>query len=440
MLSRGLSAHREPEFLALRDVVSEADTAFANFEAVATRPADAVPGVTQGTYMLTEPRLLPELQWLGVRLVSTANNHAMDFGEKGVVDSLASLDAAGLPHAGSGSNMREARAPAYVDTAGGRVALVAADASWREWHRAHEQRPDTAGKPGVNSLRFERIYDLDATSLDALRSISAGLGLDRKRERDGAWFFAEREVGVSDETRYSFLGETFRAGDGFAVRTHADPADVEANAHQIREARRQADWVLVSLHYHEFGGASVRTASTRAELTEPADFVIEFAHAAIDAGADAFVGHGPHRLLGAEIYRGRPIFYSLGNLILESDTTPYVPAHAYERFGLGPEATPADFHDARTRNDTQGPPASPTLWQSLIPVCVFDNGELVEIEVHPIDLGFGRPRSQRGRPMLADGDLAHEIVARFEGYCRGSGIRVERLGERFLLRWSDHGG
>lgn len=434
MLSRGLRPHREPSFLALRDILSDADATFANFEAVATTAHDAVPGVTQGSYMMTEPRLLEDLTWFGVSLVSCANNHAMDFGERGVLDSIANLDEAGLAHAGSGSNLRTARAPAYLDTPAGRVALVAADASWREWHRAHNQRPDAAGKPGVNSLRFERVYELDGGLLEQLRAIGAGLGLDRKRERDRSWFFSDREAGVTDDAHYSFLGETFRAGEGFAVHSHAHPQDLADNLNQIREARRQADWVLVSLHFHEFGGSSLLSAASRAELSDPADFVIEFARAAIDVGADAFVGHGPHRLLGAEIYHGKPIFYSLGNLILQSDTTPFVPAHAYERFGLGPDATPADFHDARTRNETQGPPASPTHWQALVPVCVFEDGALAEIELHPIDLGFGRPRAQRGRPLLADSDLAGTIIDRYEGLCAHNGIHVDRSGGIIRMR------
>lgn len=155
----------------------------------------------------------------------------------------------------------------------------------------------------------------------------------------------------------------------------------------------------------------------------------------IDAGADVFVGHGPHRLLGAEVYRDRPIFYSVGNLILQSDTSPFVPAHAYERFGLGPEATPSDFHDARTENDTKGPPASPTNWQSLVPVCEFRDGGLAKVELYPVELGFGRPRSQRGRPVLAGDRVAAEIVRRFEGLSSESGISVERREGTYQLRW-----
>ena len=39
----------------------------------------------------------------------------------------------------------------------------------------------------------------------------------------------------------------------------------------------------------------------------------EIAHAAIDAGADVVIGHGPHYSLPVEVYRGKPIFYGLGS-------------------------------------------------------------------------------------------------------------------------------
>ena len=51
----------------------------------------------------------------------------------------------------------------------------------------------------------------------------------------------------------------------------------------------------------------------------PPDFLIELAHKSIDSGADAFVGHGPHLLRGIEIYKGKPIFYDLGEFFREWD-------------------------------------------------------------------------------------------------------------------------
>ena len=48
-----------------------------------------------------------------------------------------------------------------------------------------------------------------------------------------------------------------------------------------------------------------------------ADYQREVAHAAIEAGADMILGHHPHVLKAIELYRGKPIFYSLGNFAIE---------------------------------------------------------------------------------------------------------------------------
>ncbi|MET0586739.1 MAG: CapA family protein, partial [Candidatus Binatia bacterium] len=56
------------------------------------------------------------------------------------------------------------------------------------------------------------------------------------------------------------------------------------------------------------------------EVVEQPDFVRDFARRCIDAGADVFATHGPHILMRIEIYHRKPIFYSLGNLIMQNDT------------------------------------------------------------------------------------------------------------------------
>jgi poly-gamma-glutamate synthesis protein (capsule biosynthesis protein) len=54
---------------------------------------------------------------------------------------------------------------------------------------------------------------------------------------------------------------------------------------------------------------------------KPTDAQVEFAHAVIEAGADAVIGHHPHWIQGVEVYRGNPIFYSLGNFVFDQGQT-----------------------------------------------------------------------------------------------------------------------
>jgi poly-gamma-glutamate synthesis protein (capsule biosynthesis protein) len=415
MLTRKVSMAREPRFLALRDLLNNADASFANLEGSVRYWDEGTPGITVGTYMTTPPDLLDEVKWLGIRIVSCANNHSYDYGEAGLLATLRHLDAAGIRHSGSGRNLAEARAPAYLDTPGGRIALVSMTATFRPWNRASAQRPDMVGRPGINPFGFTTSYTVDRAAMGELRRIAKSLGFEKAMARDRRHFYSDRDLGATDEAEeITLFGHRFVTGEAFTVNATPNTEDWNGNLQWIREARSQADWVIVSFHSHEFGGRSVLSAETRADLEEPAEFAKEFARAAIDAGADMFVGHGSHTLLGIELYRERPIFYSLGNLVFMNETVPFLPSDAYERFGLGLEATPSDFYGARTDNDKKGHPASPKYWQGAVATCRFEARKLSEIRLHPIDLGHGRSRAQRGRPMLAEGAVTEQIFERLK--------------------------
>lgn len=130
MPTRCLAVFREERYLQLREILTSADATFANLETCVHEYLEGHQGISGGTYMTTEPHLLEDLRWLGVSLVSCANNHAFDYGEEGVLATMKHLDSAGIPHAGTGRNLREARSPAYLDTSRGRVALIAATATF----------------------------------------------------------------------------------------------------------------------------------------------------------------------------------------------------------------------------------------------------------------------------------------------------------------------
>jgi len=414
MLTRRLSVFREERYLALVNLLRGADAAFTNLETTVHTWDEGSPGITQGTFMTTDPRLLGELPWMGIKIVSCANNHAFDYGEGGVLATIQHLDEAGLSHAGTGRNLAEARAPAYLDTPRGRMALIAATATFRPWNRAGEQRPDLKGRPGINPLGFQTIYSVDPVAFQELRRASAALGLDLGKERNRGHFYSAKEIPDEKEKEIDFLSHRFVQGEGFSVSTKLNQRDLEENLRSIREARRQADWVLVSLHCHEFGGESLLTARRRTELDEPAGFVKAFAHEAIDAGADIFIGHGSHFPLGIEIYKGKPIFYSLGNFIFQNETVGFFPADAYERFDLDSRATPADFLDARTDGGRKGHVSDPAYWENMVAVCSFMERRLSEVRLYPIDQGHGRPRAQRGRPVLADEEVGGRIIERLQ--------------------------
>ena len=262
MLTRKISTSREPKFLALRDLLNKADASFANLEGSVRNRDEGTPGITVGTYMTTPPELLDEVKWLGIKIVSCANNHAYDYGEAGLLATIRHLDAAGIPHSGSGRNLAEARAPAFLDTPRGRVALVSMTATFRPWNRASVQRPDMGGRPGINPFGFTTSYTIDHAAMGELRRIAKSLGFEKAMERDRRHFYSDRDLGATAAAdEISLFGHRFLTGDVFSVNATPNTDDWNGNLQWIRDARSQADWVIVSFHSHEFGGHSVHSAA-----------------------------------------------------------------------------------------------------------------------------------------------------------------------------------
>jgi poly-gamma-glutamate capsule biosynthesis protein CapA/YwtB (metallophosphatase superfamily) len=425
MPTRRLAVFEEPRYLQLRNLCIDADATFANLETAVHRYLEGHQNISGGTYMTTEPHLLEDLKWLGVNFVSTANNHAYDYGEEGVLATCRYLDAAGIVHAGSGRHLREARAPAYLDTKRGRIALVGITATMPGHSIAGAQRPDTPGRAGINPLRHSLSYVVDERGLQELRRLGAGLGFDAAVERRRNLGDAKQRSGAMSDNEYSFGAMRFEKGDRIDVRTTANQHDVEENLQQIKEARRMSDWVVVSFHCHELGGDKLLTAAHRSHIDELADFAVDFAHRCIDAGADIFVGHGPQEPFGVEIYQGRPIFYSLGTTIFELETPRFLAEEAYARYGLGSDAGPADFADVRYQSDRVGHPADANYWKQVVAKCEFKERKLACVDLYPLDLGFGKPRWQRGRPLLADEILGREIIEKVAGLSRRRGTEVK---------------
>ena len=184
----------------------------------------------------------------------------------------------------SGRHLAEARAPAYLDTAKGRVALVAATSQYRPGTRAGDQRYDTLGYPGVNGIRHKVVYNVDRTMLDQLRTIGEAIGWEAASERRR--FQGDPQSAKRSDDTYNFLGKSFRVSSPCGENTFANEQDVEENLRQVRNARAFADKVIVSLHCHDLGGPTLLTAKRRSEVEDLTDFAIDFGRRAIDAGAD----------------------------------------------------------------------------------------------------------------------------------------------------------
>jgi poly-gamma-glutamate capsule biosynthesis protein CapA/YwtB (metallophosphatase superfamily) len=402
IIDRRISVYDEPAYLQMFDRIRSADAAFTNFEMLVHNFEYAGAPVSGGTYMGAPAWVLDELKWAGFRLFGVANNHAFDFGTEGLLNNIRNLRQAGVVFAGAGENLARARAPGYLDTKKGRVALIACASTFSILSPAGTQRPDMQGRPGLNPLRFKTTYTVEPATLASLRRLARAS--------------SSGEGAPANEGDFRFLGATFRAGDKPGVATEPDTRDLKEITSEVREARRMADWVVVSIHAHE-GAPGDREV--------PAQFLVTFAHAAIDAGADLFVGHGPHVLRAIEIYKGKPIFYSVANFIFQNEALPFQPQESYDQFNLPLEATTADFFDIRSANDTRSFPADQKIWESVVAEAVFNNKrELQQIDLYPITLGFHESRTKRGRPLPASGELAASIIDRVSKLSKAMGTSV----------------
>jgi len=243
MITRRLQVHSEDRFLSLVKILRDADVAYTNLEMLLHdyEGSELYPAAEGAfTYMRAPRFMADELKWAGFDIVSTANNHSLDYSYGGLFSTWKALDEAGLVHAGTGMNLGEARAPAYLDTGKGRVALISMCSSFARWGRAGEVRRDVKGRPGLNPLRF--YYKVDAKTLEIIKQLAFKFGWD-VTEAGKTWLF------FPAGTAMSFF--RFVEADEPGITPVADEDDVEANLRSIRDARGQADYVLVHLHDHE---------------------------------------------------------------------------------------------------------------------------------------------------------------------------------------------
>ncbi|MHB1025740.1 MAG: CapA family protein [Desulfobacteria bacterium] len=111
------------------------------------------------------------------------------------------------------------------------------------------------------------------------------------------------------------------AGFSYSLRTpYVHPLlDVEAARGIVAELKSEFDLVVVSFHGGAEGPAAMRVGDTEEMfMGESRGNVVRFARAAVDAGADLVLGHGPHVPRAIEVYRGKLIAYSLGNFAVYS--------------------------------------------------------------------------------------------------------------------------
>lgn len=395
----------------IASLLAPCDARFTNFEM--TTPGDEGFPAAQsgGTWARADAAVVRDLKSYGFNLIAWANNHTLDYSYGGMEATRRALEANELVHAGVGDTLAEAGAVKYLECAGGRIALVAATSTFHESWIAGEQRPDMRGRPGVNPLRFVTTYRVSAERMTQLQSLAQKCGVNARRQ------LSQKEGFLSaDDAGVWMLGPhlRFQIGDDEGEKTEPHAGDLGRVLERIREAKSQADVVLVSIHSHEMRGRK----------DQPAEFLTTFARQCVDEGASAIIGHGPHIVRGIEIYRGCPIFYSLGSFIFQNETVAHQPVAFYEKYGLSHSHHVGDAYDARSGGNSKGLALNPDIWRSIIPLWTMRDGRVASIALHSIELGFGLPRYAMGWPQLSE---KTEVLEQLRELSRpfGTEIRIE---------------
>ena len=136
-----------------------------------------------------------------------------------------------------------------------------------------------------------------------------------------------------------------------------------------------------------------------------------FARECIDAGADAILGHGPHQLLGIEIYKNKPIFYSLGNFIFQTETVRLQPADAYQNKGMAHDTMIGEYMNNRSQNGTRGYCVMENIWRTVMAGFTAEDGKITQIQLYPVTLCMGAPRSKMGIPHIAEDNAVLHYLA-----------------------------
>lgn len=336
------------------------DVVFTNLECAVAEKGQTV---DEGRGFLTPPQALDALKTFGFNLLSLAGNHAFDLKVVGIQNTIREADRRGIVHAGTGNNVTEAAAPAYLHTPKGTIALVASASGL-----IGPDASATANRPGVDELRVE-----------------AG---DKQNE-------ATQDL------------------PGAPANT-PNSEDAQRILQSIRTARQHADLVIVYQHNHVFGNHSFSTIFSEGmpERLAPNEWLVKWTHAEIDAGADVIVMHGAPLLHGVEIYRGRPIFYDLGNFI----------------YNVPPTLSYID---------------EPINWESAVAYVQFEGNHLRSVSFRPIvlnNIGEGQPDvhseytnnrflDTRGLPSPATGAKAGYILQRVAEFSKPFGTAMQINGD-----------
>lgn len=414
---------KSPELISL---LKSGNVVVGNYEgtAIDLKTFDGYPEAESGfSWLLSTAESPADLAKMGFNMMSRANNHATDWGVKGLESTDSLLDQAHLVHAGTGKSLTAASAPAFMNAMGAdgdanfsaRTSLVSWTTTFESNSPAIDASAQTLSRPGLNPLHTSSVVQLKAAEMAHMKALRAVVPSDT--------------LPPFIETIESTLGATYFAGQLYMLETSTEEAipawskqmtpnskDIARILLNVKQAKQSSDFTVVAQHCHE-------PANWSEQMPE---FTHKLAELAIDNGADILCGHGPHQLRGVRIYNGKPILYSLGNFIFTDNARQTVPQEEWENpvWGLvnnilppqervslnNKRMTAAAYKEWSRRN---GLFDDPIWFQTVVAVATYGlKGFLKKLQFYPVELHHAATKDWlRGIPRLvSDIDTAQTIA------------------------------
>ena len=401
-----------PETKQIAAILQKADVAAGNMENILhDERTYTLPTINAGPLgaMTGEPGVAKDLKSMGIDMVGRANNIVSGYGIEGMRETSRWLDDAEIVHAGTGETLGQARAARYLNTGKGRVAIVSFASSFESLGMAQDPNGLVPGLPGLSPLRMRREVIVTQQQMDALRAIRGALPGGTSQSYD-TMTASQISTPVSNAAhKLNMFGTWYKVGDKPGYDYVLNKLDEDQILQGIRNGKANSDFLVAAVHSHEG--------------PNPVNGIARLAHEAIDAGADMWLGTGPHVLRGIEIYKGRPIFYSLGDFFFQIHLMGQpVSRSQYEGRLVDPAvATDADYQSLIWNKVPRA------LYLSVIAVSKFDNDKLSEIRLYPIELNQAARPADRGRPRLANAETGRLILKELQTLSSpyGTDIRIE---------------
>lgn len=373
-------------FEAVSKLIKSHDCGIGNLETTVHKSDGYPAAFPGGGYSMASPDVLDSLKRMGIDILNTANNHAMDYGIGGLIATNKYLDEKQIIHFGTGVNLAEASMAKFVDTSNGRVAVIGITSSFHDSYAAGPQNQDMQGRPGVAPLKHKAIYGLTEEYYNQLVNIANISGINCYHSK------AKVDGYLPADANFKFGSFEFVQNKENTLHTYPDANDMQRTERIVRDAARRSDMTIVSLHSHQFRNGDNRL---------PAEFMELFCRKCIDVGAQVIFCHGPHHIRGIERYKDGIIFHGLGNFIFQHEDMDLVPEELYCRYNMSRCTSDGigELMDIRNDHGNRGLSINPATWQSFIPSLSYSETG-IKVSLYPIELIHDSMRGLRGLPRL----------------------------------------